>query len=169
MVRLFDLKTGGKRNYRPQMAFYALGLMQKYDEEECEVHLVYSKYRESEVYRINRDEAEKVVYHIESLVKDPNKKETPCDYCNWCARRGSCSALTDMAKITIKEDFDCEAMGEKLDAAHKVAAWADGVKRDALAAARDGEVPEGYCLVSRAVDGNKKTTYLRKKKREEDA
>ena len=42
MVRLFDLKTGGKRDYRPQMAFYALGLMQKYDEEECEVHLVYS-------------------------------------------------------------------------------------------------------------------------------
>ena len=56
-------------------------------------------------------------------------------------------------------------MGEKLDAAHKVAAWADGVKKDALAAARDGEVPEGYCLVSRTVDGDKKTTYLRKKKR----
>ena len=33
MLKLFDLKTGEERDYRPQMAFYALGLMQKYGED----------------------------------------------------------------------------------------------------------------------------------------
>tara|TARA_Y100000588_G_scaffold223141_1_gene237067 strand:- start:10877 stop:11380 length:504 start_codon:yes stop_codon:yes gene_type:complete len=166
MVRLFDLKTGQKRNYRPQMAFYALGLMQKYNERKCEVHLVYSKYKDADVYTITREEAEDVVFRIVDSVKSPDKKETPCDYCNWCSRRGKCSALTEMVKIIIKEDFDCEDMGRKLDAATKAAAWAEGVKRDALAAARDGEVPEGYTLVSKAVGENKTTTYLRKGKRD---
>ncbi len=166
MVRLFDLKTGQKRDYKPQMAFYALGLMQKYNERQCEVHLVYSKYKEADVYTITREEAEDVVFHIVDSVKNPNKKETPCDYCNWCARRGECSELTEMVKIIIKEDFDCEDMGKKLDAAAKAAAWAEGVKRNALAAARDGELPSGYILVKKAVGENKTTTYLRKGKRD---
>lgn len=162
MVRLFDLKTGKRRDYRPQMAFYALGLMQKHDAGECEVHLVYSKYQEADVYTISRLEAEETVYGIEARVKDPGRKETPCDYCVWCGRRDECDALTDMVKITLGEDFDSEDMGAKMDAARKVTAWAERVKRRAIAGAKLGKVPEGYMLVSRTA-GDKQITYLKKK------
>jgi hypothetical protein len=165
MVRLFDLKTGQRRDYRPQMAFYALGLMQRYDERECEVHLVYSKYKETDVYTISRLEAEETVYGIEARVKDPARKETLCDYCSWCGRRDECQTLTDMVKITLGEDFDSKDMGAKMDAARKVTAWAAGVKRKATEAARLGKVPSGYLLVSRAA-GDKQITYLKKKEKD---
>lgn len=160
MIKLYDLKTGARRNYRPQMAFYALGLMQKHDETACEVHLLYSRYAEAAVYIITREEAEKVVYEVEARRNNPDRQETPCDYCSWCRRRGKCKALAQVVRDNV-EDFDSEDTGQKMDVSRQCLVWAAEVKAEALAEAQGGKVPAGYRLVSRT-SGNKKIEYLKK-------
>jgi hypothetical protein len=66
------------------------------------------------------------------------------------------------AKEVLDENFDSEDMGKKLTAARRAADWASGVKRQAVAEAKDGSVPSGYALVSRTA-GTKTIEYLMKK------
>ena len=94
---LFDLKTGQKRDYSQQMAAYALGVMQKYKEKKLTCHLVYSKTKEVEKFDLTREEAEDTVYAIVDSVNDPTRSPWPCEYCAWCARKESCTALKHFA------------------------------------------------------------------------
>jgi len=160
MIVLYDLKTGERRDYSAQMAFYALGLMQEHEEEICEVHLLFSRYSEARVYWITRTEAEELVFEVEARRKDPDRQETPCDYCNWCRRRGECEALAQVVRDNV-EDFDGEDIGRKMDTARHCRVWADAVKAEALTEAKAGQVPNGYRLVSRT-SGEKKIEYLKK-------
>jgi len=94
---LFDLKTGQKRDYKQQMAAYALGVMQKYKEKKLTCHLVYSKTKEVEKFDLTREEAEDTVYAIVDSVNDPTRSPWPCEYCAWCDRKESCTALKHFA------------------------------------------------------------------------
>ena len=94
---LFDLKTGQKRDYSQQMAAYALGVMQKYKEKKLTCHLVYSKTKEVEKFDLTREEAEDTVYAIVDSVNDPTRSPWPCEYCAWCDRKESCTALKHFA------------------------------------------------------------------------
>ena len=94
---LFDLKTGQKRDYKQQMAAYALGVMQKYREKKLTCHLVYSKTKEVEKFDLTREEAEDIVYAIVDSVDDPTRSPWPCEYCAWCDRKESCTALKHFA------------------------------------------------------------------------
>ena len=90
---LFDLKTGRMRDYGPQMAAYALGIMQRYDLREVTYHIVYSKYRETHVEKISLEQAMDTVYSIVDSVNDPTRSPWLCDYCRWCSREESCTAI----------------------------------------------------------------------------
>ena len=90
---LFDLKTGMKRDYKQQMAAYALGVMQKFGDKKLTCHLVYSRYRDVETFDIELEEAERIVYGIVDSVNDPTRSPWPCDYCRWCARKDNCTAI----------------------------------------------------------------------------
>ena len=164
MLKLFDLKTGEERDYRPQMAFYALGLMQKYREDAVEVHEVYSRSRKANVYKISREEAEGVVFPLHLAVTDKEKQPSSNEYCSWCVKRATCPALAGKVKmLDDKLDFDLdtpEGMGSALCHAHDVIAWADGVKRQGKQMALNGATPEGWTLVSMK---NRNGTYLRRK------
>ena len=96
---LFDLKTGQKRDYSQQMAAYALGVMQKYGDKKLTCHLVYSssRIREIDKFDLTRKEAEDTVYAIVDSVNDPTRSPWPCDYCMWCARKETCTALKHFA------------------------------------------------------------------------
>ena len=94
---LFDLKTGQIRDYKQQMAAYALGVMQKYKEKKLTCHLVYSKTKEVEKFDLTREEAEDTVYAIVDSVNDPTRSPWPCEYCMWCARKETCTALKHFA------------------------------------------------------------------------
>jgi len=94
---LFDLKTGQIRDYKQQMAAYALGVMQKYKEKKLTCHLVYSKTKEVEKFDLTREEAEDTVYAIVDSVNDPTRSPWPCEYCAWCDRKESCTALKHFA------------------------------------------------------------------------
>tara|TARA_R110000824_G_scaffold189200_1_gene370616 strand:- start:957 stop:1556 length:600 start_codon:yes stop_codon:yes gene_type:complete len=94
---LFDLKTGQMRDYKQQMAAYALGVMQKYGDKELVCHLVYSRYKRVDKFRLTREEAENIVYGIIDSVNDPTRSPWPCDYCAWCGRKETCTALKHFA------------------------------------------------------------------------
>ncbi len=90
---LFDLKTGMKRDYKQQMAAYALGVMQKFGDKKLTCHLVYSRFKNVETFDIELEEAERIVYGIVDSVKDPTRSPWPCDYCRWCSRKDNCTAI----------------------------------------------------------------------------
>ena len=94
---LFDLKTGQIRDYKQQMAAYALGVMQKYGDEKLECHLVYSRFKYVDKFSLTREEAEDIVFGIIDSVNDPTRSPWPCEYCMWCARKKTCTALKHFA------------------------------------------------------------------------
>ena len=96
---LFDLKTGQKRDYKQQMAAYALGVMQKFGDTKLTCHLIYSRFREVETFDIELEEAERIVYSIVDSVNDPTRSPWPCDYCRWCARKNNCTAIKHFSYV----------------------------------------------------------------------
>lgn len=94
---LFDLKTGRRRNYREQMAAYAIGAMQRFGDKKLTCHLVYSRLREVETFDLTYDEACDIVYGIADSVHDPTRSPWPCEYCVWCKHKETCSGLNQYA------------------------------------------------------------------------
>jgi hypothetical protein len=87
-----DLKTGQKRNYREQMAGYALGLMEAHFATEWTAHLLFCDQKEVVTHRFTFEEARSIVEAVIARFNDPNKTPTPCEYCGWCAKRETCPA-----------------------------------------------------------------------------
>ena len=88
----FDLKTGMRRNYREQMAAYALGFMESQFASEWTAHLLFCDQREIETHRFTYDEARKIVDQVIRAFNDPDKNPSLCEYCGWCAKTESCTA-----------------------------------------------------------------------------
>ena len=85
-----DLKSGQRRNYREQQALYALGFMDQTFSDEWTVYLLYLDLRELETLRYTRESAEAVIRQVLAKVHDGGPA-TPCDYCDWCAKRWTCA------------------------------------------------------------------------------
>jgi hypothetical protein len=86
---LFDLKTGEERNYREQMAAYALGCMERFFEETWTCYLLFCDLRRVVKHEFTRVEAGTIVLGVLAAAHDgvPN----PCEYCDWCAKRFTCA------------------------------------------------------------------------------
>jgi len=108
-----DLKTGQKRNYREQMAAYALGLMEQHFASEWTAHLLFCDQKEVVTHRFAYDEAKQIVAAVVARYHDPAKQPSPCEYCAWCAREQTCEARLAAASsaLTIsKPGFDFAAV-----------------------------------------------------------
>ena len=136
---LFDLKTGQKRDYKQQMAAYALGVMQKFGDKKLTCHLVYSKFKEVDKFDITIEEAKDIVYGIIDSVEDPTRSPWPCDYCRWCGRSENCTAIKQfgfsvagqlelMKHINLNEPLNPAVSKRLLSIADAVEGWADGVR-----------------------------------------
>jgi hypothetical protein len=97
-----DLKTGQKRNYREQMAAYALGLMEQFFASEWTAHLLFCDQREVVTFRFTYEEAKRIVEQVCERFHDPDKKPTPCSYCGWCAKENTCEACTGSVAATLQ-------------------------------------------------------------------
>lgn len=95
MHLLYDLKTGEIRDYRAQMAAYALACMEHYNATEWTAVLVFADKREIREHRFRIYEAQALLSEIVSKRMRDIPEATPCDYCGWCAKAGSCGALHD--------------------------------------------------------------------------
>lgn len=98
---LADFKTGQIRSYYAQMAAYALACMDTYFADEWATHLIFVDQKQVISHTFTRADAEDCVCDI---VNAP-KVETPCDYCSWCAKFGSCPAVTRTGAELTKEEL----------------------------------------------------------------
>lgn len=98
---LFDLKSR-PRDYRPQMAVYALMLMERNPQLEfINVHLLFTATQTREDYTLTWHAALAIVTEVIGNTRPQDGSEPKprsCDYCGWCAKRATCPAITDRAK-----------------------------------------------------------------------
>jgi hypothetical protein len=99
---VIDLKSGKVRNYREQVAAYALGLMEEYFAGSWTCVLLFCDAREMVVHKFTYEEAEALVGGILKAARDPAKKPVLCDYCNWCAFSTSCDARMEAVEQTLE-------------------------------------------------------------------
>jgi hypothetical protein len=155
----FDLKTGSRRNYREQMAAYALGFMESQFASEWTAHLLFCDQREIETHRFTYDEAREIIEQVIWEFNDPDKKPSPCEYCGWCAKAETCTArLAIVAEglTTADPGFDFDAVLDdptKLGRFLACCAVVEDFRERAKKIATDriktgGEVP-GWKLVTR--------------------
>lgn len=93
-----DLKTGRIRNYREQMAAYALGRMIDTFESDYTMVLLFADARWALEETFTYDEADGIVRGIRDVVKAPSRPQVPCEYCNWCAMATTCQSRRELAE-----------------------------------------------------------------------
>lgn len=91
-----DLKTGQVRNYREQMAAYALGFMDATFRTEWTSHLLFCDQRQLVTHRFTYEEAKALVSEVIARFHDFGKEPTVCEYCSWCAKSETCPARLHM-------------------------------------------------------------------------
>jgi hypothetical protein len=139
---LVDYKSGEMRDYKAQMATYALMAMDRWGLPRLSCAVLYGRYREVERFNLTRAEAEAIVWPIIRSVADG--QPAPCDYCGWCANAAACPALAERA-LTVaggREDWkletyhpsqiaDPQQMGRALHLARLLKKWAEAVEHHA--------------------------------------
>ena len=154
-----DLKTGAMRNYREQMAAYALGLMEAHFASEWTAYLLFCDQREVVTLRFTYEQAKATVQRVIAGYRAPDKTPALCEYCGWCAKSETCEArvaLVDKSLATADPRFDFKAVladSNKLGLFLTGCAVLDGFREKAEAVAKERlqagvEVP-GWKLVTR--------------------
>lgn len=117
-----DLKSGSIRNYREQMAAYALACMEKYFEDEWTTYLLFCDQKEVAELHFTYPEAKAIVDAVIDAASQDNPPPKECAYCSWCDRQATCPAVpkADLAVINTNAAFlevilsDAAKLGEFL-------------------------------------------------------
>jgi hypothetical protein len=96
-----DLKTGQLRNYREQMAAYALGFMDATFRMSWTVHLLFCDQRQLVTHQFTYAEAKALVSEVIARYHDFGKEPTVCEYCSWCAKAETCPARVKLASVAL--------------------------------------------------------------------
>ena len=168
---LFDLKWR-ERDYTPQMAAYALAMMQEGGWSEVHVHLLFAERKFAQTFSMTELVATAVVNSIIADSKNPDIPPRACDYCSWCANRMTCPALTKPVEVIAsarddiqgKEQFaawlakgahaselaDAQVAGVVLKMARQISDWCDSVEHHCKELAiKQGIVPAGFKIQTR--------------------
>ena len=103
-----DLKSGMVRNYREQMAAYALGLMEEHCVDSWTAHLLFCDAQKVITHEFTYEEAQALVNGIVESVQAPDKQPSVCEYCSWCAKVETCAprmAALDSSLATTDQSF----------------------------------------------------------------
>jgi len=106
---LVDIKSGQIYDYKHQMAAYALGCMEKHYVAEWTAILAFIDQKRTVSHTFTYAHAKEIVNAVLARVNDPQKRPTPCDYCDWCAKSSTCSArlgLAETAASLTSDRFD---------------------------------------------------------------
>lgn len=94
---LFDFKTGEIRDYKAQMAAYALACME-YTRTDCWcATLLFVDKKKAYTHLFTRAGARELVVSI----RDAEEKPTCCEYCTWCAKFEKCTAVEKSASMAL--------------------------------------------------------------------
>lgn len=92
-----DLKTGQVRDYRAQMAAYALGFMDATFRTEWTAHLLFCDQRQLVSHRFGYGEAKALVTEVIARFHDFGKEPVVNEYCGWCSKAETCPARLQLA------------------------------------------------------------------------
>jgi len=96
-----DIKTGQVRNYREQLAAYALACMEDNFETSWTAHVIYVDQKLIRSYDFTYEEAmqgtQRTIYRATHAESQP----TPCEYCSWCKHYNNCHAIVRQAESAI--------------------------------------------------------------------
>ena len=114
ILTLVDVKSGKERDYKEQMACYALGLMDEQREEKCQCVVLYCDIPGHEKYTFSLKEAEQIVFGIIARVVAGVEEPQENDYCKWCAKKPTCPVWVIPAEqaleIVNNKHFDLESL-----------------------------------------------------------
>lgn len=163
MHLLFDLKTGEIRNYREQMAAYALACMETFHATEWTAVIVFADQKEIREHRFRREDAEEIVRQIVKARTIENPEPMVCEYCSWCAKFSACQAVTASANLALglvpeadrfqRAIATPDGLAAFLNGARIVEEWAEVAKAEAKKRIMAGETVPGWKIQSRAGAG----------------
>jgi hypothetical protein len=94
---LWDLKTGQMRDYRAQMAAYALASMSEHWCSNWTTVLLFCDQRQVIIAHWDVASATEEIEGIIEDAKAVHPRRSPCEYCKWCAHCETCPARTEPA------------------------------------------------------------------------
>jgi hypothetical protein len=137
---IFDLKWR-ERDYLPQMADYALMLLNDHDYDTVRVHILYGQSKCKEVFTLTTAQAKAIVDPIIARAIAPDRKPEPNEYCGWCSQRVTCPAVNERVQAVAagREDWKLEQyhtseitrpeeMAKALNLARLIKKWAEAVE-----------------------------------------
>ena len=96
-----DIKTGQVRNYREQLAAYALACMEDNFEMSWTAHVIYVDQAMIRSYDFTYEEAKQGTQRVIDRATNAEAKPTPCEYCSWCKHYNNCHAIVRQAENAI--------------------------------------------------------------------
>lgn len=159
---LFDFKTGEIRDYKAQMAAYALACMEYARCDSWRAVLLFVDKQHIVRHSFTRAEAEDIVRSI----RDAEQKPTTCEYCTWCRFFDECPAVENATRsVTALLEHEPTLMESLLDDHQRASEYLanfklaeEFVKRlKAKLTERLAEIPSNYFKVV-AVSGKKQVS-----------
>lgn len=146
-----DLKSGQIYNYEAQMAAYCLGLMHEHLETSWTAYLLFCDQQRVVTHYFTWDTARDIV---NAAIANIGKPPTPCDYCDWCAKRLTCPprvAAATTALATTDQTFqlilqDPERLGDFLTRCKVFEKFQAEAEEAARAMLADGKPVAGWRL-----------------------
>ena len=96
-----DIKTGQVRNYREQLAAYALACMEDNFDTSWTAHVIYVDQIMIRSYDFSYEEAKQITQRTIDRTTSADAKPTPCEYCSWCKHFNNCHAIVRQAESAI--------------------------------------------------------------------
>lgn len=151
---LFDIKSGQIRSYYHQMAAYALGCMDKFYVGSWDTVLVFCDQQKVVRHSFTYADAKAAVAAVVDRVNDPQKKATPCEYCDWCSKASTCSARLGLAETAVSLTSDRfeqllanpEELGKFLTQCKHLDSFREKAEEKAKLLLGNGEQVEGWKL-----------------------
>lgn len=115
LATVIDWKTGQIGDYTAQIMIYALGLMDKLNDDDCACVLVFGDQRKIERIIVVRDEAEALLRDTLARKFSPDEPYVKSTYCNRCYRRPICPAWVEPATEALSIGESSLDISEGLD------------------------------------------------------
>ena len=96
-----DIKTGQVRNYREQLAAYALACMEDNFDTSWTAHVIYVDQKMIRSYDFSYEEAWQTTQRTIARAISAEAKPTPSEYCSWCKHFNNCHAIVRQAESAI--------------------------------------------------------------------
>jgi hypothetical protein len=96
-----DIKTGQLRNYREQLAAYALACMEDNFDTSWTAHVIYVDQKLIRSYDFTYEEAKQGTQRTIDRATSADAKPTPCEYCSWCKYYNNCNAIVRQAESAV--------------------------------------------------------------------